>query len=93
MERGVHDVAEAQSEVTTANRRDAEGPSRGRRTRRPRGPGKLFKVLKKLWIPLVLLAVMTAGGFTVSRLHGIFAIGRFLNRHPPWLVLRIHPAG
>jgi hypothetical protein len=25
-----------------------------------------------LWIPLVILAVIGAGGFTVSRLHGIF---------------------
>jgi hypothetical protein len=26
----------------------------------------------RLWIPLVILAVIAAGGFTVSRLHGIF---------------------
>jgi MmpS family membrane protein len=29
-------------------------------------------VLKRLWIPLVILVVIGAGGFTVSRLHGIF---------------------
>ncbi|MBU9763046.1 hypothetical protein FR943_04180 [Mycobacterium sp. TNTM28] len=28
--------------------------------------------MKKLWIPLVIAAVMTAGGFTVWRLHGMF---------------------
>ncbi|WP_144209469.1 MmpS family protein [Mycobacterium tilburgii] len=26
----------------------------------------------RLWIPLLIVAVLTAGGFTVSRLHGIF---------------------
>ncbi len=29
-------------------------------------------VLKRLWIPLLILAVVGAGGYTVSRLHGIF---------------------
>ncbi|WP_328363227.1 MmpS family protein [Mycobacterium sp. NBC_00419] len=28
--------------------------------------------MRRLWIPLVVLAVVGAGGFTVSRLHGIF---------------------
>ncbi|KUI04638.1 hypothetical protein AU190_03770 [Mycolicibacterium acapulense] len=28
--------------------------------------------MKRLWIPLLVLVVMVAGGFTVSRLHGIF---------------------
>ena len=32
----------------------------------------IFRVLKRLWIPLVVLAVIGAGGLTVSRLHGIF---------------------
>jgi hypothetical protein len=32
----------------------------------------IFKVLRRLWIPLVILAVIGGGGFTVSRLHGIF---------------------
>ncbi|OBH56258.1 MmpS family protein [Mycobacterium sp. E2479] len=26
----------------------------------------------RLWVPLVILAVVVAGGFTVSRLHGVF---------------------
>jgi len=29
-------------------------------------------VLKRVWIPLLVLVVIGAGGFTVSRLHGIF---------------------
>ena len=36
-----------------------------------RGP-RIFGVLKRLWIPLLVLVVVVAGGFTVSRLHGIF---------------------
>ncbi|WP_059021963.1 MmpS family transport accessory protein [Mycobacterium sp. M26] len=28
--------------------------------------------MRRLWIPLVVVAVIAAGGFTVSRLHGIF---------------------
>jgi hypothetical protein len=32
----------------------------------------LFRVLMRLWIPLIVLVVIGAGGFTVSRLHGIF---------------------
>lgn len=38
-----------------------------------RGRGSAFlRLLKRLWIPLVVLAVIGAGGLTVSRLHGIF---------------------
>lgn len=29
-------------------------------------------VLRRVWIPLLILVVIAAGGFTVSRLHGIF---------------------
>jgi hypothetical protein len=32
----------------------------------------IFGVLRRLWIPLLVLAVVAAGGFAVSRLHGIF---------------------
>ena len=32
-------------------------------------------VLKRLWIPLLILVVLVAGGFTVSRLHGVFGSG------------------
>lgn len=31
-----------------------------------------FRVLRRLWIPLVILVVIGAGGLTVSRLHNIF---------------------
>lgn len=31
-----------------------------------------FRVLGRIWVPLVVLVVAVAGGFTVSRLHGIF---------------------
>lgn len=29
-------------------------------------------MLKRLWIPLLILVVLVAGGFTVARLHGVF---------------------
>ncbi len=32
----------------------------------------ILGVLKRLWIPLLILVVIGAGGFTVLRLHGIF---------------------
>ena len=32
----------------------------------------IFGVLRRLWIPLLVLVVIAAGGFVVSRLHGIF---------------------
>ena len=36
------------------------------------GGVSIFRVLRRLWIPLVVLVVVGAGGFAVSRLHGIF---------------------
>lgn len=36
------------------------------------GGVSIFRILKRLWIPLVVLMVVGAGGFAVSRLHGIF---------------------
>lgn len=32
----------------------------------------MLKSLSRLWIPLVVIAVLAAGGLTVSRLHNIF---------------------
>ena len=32
----------------------------------------IFRVLRRLWIPLVVLVVIAVGGLTVSRLHGLF---------------------
>lgn len=46
------------------------GPSKTR-PKTKRGPG-LFGFLGRLWIPLVIVAVVVAGGMTVSRLHGVF---------------------
>jgi hypothetical protein len=40
-------------------------------SRRNRG-FSISRVLRRLWVPLVILAVVVGGGFTVSRLHGIF---------------------
>jgi len=49
-------------------RQEQGGPRKGRRN-----PGvAIFKVLRRLWIPLLIGAVVAAGGMTVSRLHGIF---------------------
>ncbi|MCV7223783.1 MmpS family transport accessory protein [Mycolicibacterium elephantis] len=32
----------------------------------------MFRLLRRVWLPLVIVAVVVAGGFTVSRLHNIF---------------------
>ena len=39
----------------------------------------IFRALKRLWIPLLVLVVIGAGGFTVSRLHGIFGSEKSLS--------------
>ena len=76
------DVEQTQPEVATwsplepAQQPDAhEAPApaaqevsrKGRRNR-----GSVLKLLGRLWIPLVVVAVLVAGGLTVSRLHGNF---------------------
>jgi hypothetical protein len=33
---------------------------------------RVVRVLRRVWIPLVVLMVIACGGFTVSRVHGIF---------------------
>jgi len=78
VERAVRDVAEARPEVTTAEPPDVSRRS-GRRfvffraSPAPRGRSRtLLTALRRLWIPLVLLVVICAGGFTVTRLHGAF---------------------
>lgn len=45
--------------------------ARSRKTRRNGGLA-ISRVLMRLWVPLVILVVVVAGGFVVSRLHGIF---------------------
>ncbi|WP_231614239.1 MmpS family protein [Mycobacterium nebraskense] len=42
-----------------------------RENRRSQGVG-ILRGLKRVWIPLVIVAVVAAGGVTVTRLHGIF---------------------
>ena len=44
------------------------GSGKPRRKRKP----SIFRGLRRLWVPLVIVAVVAAGGFTVTRLHGIF---------------------
>jgi Mycobacterium membrane protein len=80
-ELGVRGVAETPSDVAVEGRPASFLPrgrqpssvpqAQSRNTRRNRGLA-IFRVLRQLWIPLVILAVVVAGGFTVSRLHGIF---------------------
>jgi hypothetical protein len=55
-------------------RRPSSAPrGQGGSGRSRRNPGfVIFRVLRRLWIPLVVLVVIGAGGLTVSRLHGIF---------------------
>lgn len=36
----------------------------------------LFRVLKRVWIPLVMVVVLGVAGFTVMRIHGIFGSHR-----------------
>ncbi len=42
------------------------------RQRRRRPSTVVSSTVRRLWIPLVLLVVLAAGGFTVFRIHGIF---------------------
>jgi len=44
----------------------------GYRQRRRDRRYSIFGVVRRMWVVLVILAVVIAGGFTVSRLHGIF---------------------
>lgn len=55
-------------------RRSSSEPTQqgGRQTTRPQKGAAAFGLLKRLWIPLVIVAVVIAGGMTVSRLHGVF---------------------
>ena len=39
----------------------------------------IFRVLRRLWIPLVVLVVIAVGGLTVSRLHGLFGSDKRLS--------------
>ena len=39
----------------------------------------IFRAMRRLWIPLVILVVVGAGGLTVARLHGIFGSEKLLS--------------
>ncbi|SRX82263.1 Siderophore export accessory protein MmpS4 [Mycolicibacterium parafortuitum] len=71
-------VEPAPSDVAVEDRPDhptdqlsAAAPREARRPRRGLA-SVMFTLLRRLWIPLVVVIVVAAGGFTVSRLHGIF---------------------
>jgi nitrate reductase NapE component len=69
------DVEPTRSDVADADNDDVDEAPREQAAprRRRRSPvSAMFRVLKRLWIPLVALAVIGAGGWTVSQLHGIF---------------------
>jgi nitrate reductase NapE component len=85
IERSRFDNAPAGNEITTSRPirrsllpRPMRHPSRSSQplpgsAKSRRNPGlAILKGLKRMWIPLVVLAVIGAGGFTVSKLHGIF---------------------
>jgi hypothetical protein len=38
----------------------------------------MIRLVKRTWIPLVMVIVMAVGGFTVSRLHGVFGSHRYV---------------
>jgi nitrate reductase NapE component len=75
VETGLRDDAEAMPDVAIADFRDFGQPALA-----PRDPRKshrkrrfaIFTVLRRLWIPLVIVAVIGAGGWTVFQLHGVF---------------------
>jgi hypothetical protein len=47
-------------------------PTSGPRKRRRSKRLAILRGLKRVWIPLAIVVVVTVGGITVSRLHGIF---------------------
>lgn len=56
-----------------ARKRSPTPQARGGSRKSPLDQGfTIFGVLRRLWVPLVILVVIGAGGLTVSRLHGIF---------------------
>jgi Mycobacterium membrane protein len=74
---------QARSDLDTAGRREVsrrsgrqaspapEARGGSRRNRRNHGVAVL-QVLRRLWIPLVILVVIASGGFAVTRLHSVF---------------------
>jgi hypothetical protein len=68
------DVEPAQSDQTAPQDPESADAPRERESRKKRrSPASAaFKLLGRVWIPLVVLIVVAAGALTVSRLHGIF---------------------
>lgn len=81
---GPLDIGEESGRRRTFLRRAGRPPaapptlSGSQEIRRNRG-FSIFKVLSRLWVPLVIVAVVIAGGFAVSRLHGIFGSDKQLS--------------
>ena len=83
------DVEQTQPDVTALSDRDietkvvysppSEPAARAERRNSRRKRGWLLTLLKRLWIPLVVVAVLSAGGLTVSRLHGVFGTEKSLS--------------
>lgn len=69
------DIAAGRQDISQRSGRETlpapQAPGGSRKSRRNLRVA-IFRVLRRLWIPLVILAVIGAGGLTVSRLHGIF---------------------
>lgn len=67
-----HDTGPEPARQTPPPAAPAPEARRGSRKRRRTQASPALKVLRRVWIPVVILAVFGAGGFTVWRLHGIF---------------------
>ena len=89
IDRSLPDVEQTQPDVTDWPRDDtAEQPADQspppHQAKRPvrkerRNRGSVLKSLGRLWIPLVVIAVLAVGGLTVYRLHGIFGSEKSLS--------------
>lgn len=89
IERSLPDVEQTQPDVTAwpgendppqpADQPSPPPAAEGGTRKRRRNRGSVFTLLKRLWIPLVVIAVLAAGGLTVSRLHGIFGSEKSLS--------------
>lgn len=70
----LRDLDEQPAHGLTPPRRAGQ-PSRAPQANRQSHRNRRFtisKILRRLWIPLLIFVVIGAGGLTVSRLHGIF---------------------
>lgn len=68
------DVAQRSDRGPTLPLPARQGPPAPRPARKSRRNRRftISKVLRRVWIPLLIVVVIGAGGLTVSRLHGIF---------------------